>query len=168
MRPFMVVIVNELIEASLLPIECRVRRSRGLRFERSMHSLVSAILFGMTGNDAFDSDPQTDPRQREPGKPRQAWRSKRTAVVRENRSGQAVRSEYAFEGASRVALFGRTERVARQNEARDMIDDGQRVAVTVVAETKLPLVVDGHQIVWRDRSRRACPQGMSRRVPATT
>ena len=114
MGSFMVVIVNEVIETSLLPIESRLRWSRRFRFESSMHSLVSAILFRMTWNDPFDGDPKTDPPQREPGKPRQAWRSERTAVVGEDRSGQAVRSENAFEGASRVALFGRMECVTGQ------------------------------------------------------
>ena len=63
-RPFMVVMVNELIEASLLPIEARLRRPSGFGFERPVHSLVSTILFGVTWNDAFDADSETDPPQR--------------------------------------------------------------------------------------------------------
>ena len=105
MRAFVVVLMNEAIETSLLSFESRLGWSRRLRLERSVHSLVSAILFRMTGNDSFDGDAETDPPQRKSRQPRQAWRSERAAVVREDRTGKSVRSEYAFEATPGVALF---------------------------------------------------------------
>src|SRR5438105_7208486 len=105
MRAFIVVIVNESVEALLLTTKSRRRGTSGLGFERAMHSLVSAILLGMAWDDPFDRNSETDPPQREAGKPCQAWRSERTAVVREDRTGQAIGAEHALEGTSGMGLL---------------------------------------------------------------
>lgn len=55
---------------------------RRLRFERAVHPLVRAVLFGVARYDPFDPDAKPDPPQRQRGKPCQTRRSERAAVVR--------------------------------------------------------------------------------------
>jgi hypothetical protein len=48
-------------------------------------------------------------------------------------------------------MLGRAEGVAGQDVAADVINDGQRIAVAVVAEEELALVVGSHQVVRSSR-----------------
>jgi RHS repeat-associated protein len=111
-RPFIVVLVNEPVESRLLAFECGLGRPRGLRFERAMHPLVCAILFGMSWHDPFDVDPKTNPPERKPGKPRQSWRSERAAIVRQDGPRETVLAEYTYDGTGMVtrALVGTDDR----------------------------------------------------------
>ena len=54
--PFLVVVVDELVEASLLDEEVPGRRLGGFLLEGQMHTFVAAVLLGMTGLDALDVD----------------------------------------------------------------------------------------------------------------
>src|SRR6266699_3874367 len=57
--------------------------------------------------------------------------------------------------------------IAGEDEASDVIDDGERVAVAVIPQKELSFVVDGHQVIRFERNG-ARAQWMRRRVPATT
>jgi len=57
MRPLVVVLVDEMVEASLLTFERGLRRTRRLSFQGPMHPFVCTVLLGMSGNDALDGDP---------------------------------------------------------------------------------------------------------------
>ena len=112
-----------------------------------MHPLVRAVLFGVTGYDAFDPDPEPNPPPRQPRKSCQAGRSERTAIVRQDRSRQSVLTEDALECTARVRPFARRICIAGEQIAAHMIDNRQRVTVAVIAEEELSLVVDCHQVV---------------------
>ena len=53
-RSFVVVLVDEAVKTSLLAFERGLWRACGLSLECTVHAFVSAILFGMSRDDAFD------------------------------------------------------------------------------------------------------------------
>jgi hypothetical protein len=55
-RPFVVELLEKLVEFALLLQAVHSRRSSGFVFEREMHALMPAVLLRMTGLDAFDGD----------------------------------------------------------------------------------------------------------------
>ena len=75
MRAFVVVFIDEAIEALLLLEQRLGRRSRRFLFERQVHALMASVLLGMCRLDAFGQIPsrnhQTDSRLR-PASPREA------------------------------------------------------------------------------------------------
>src|SRR6185295_9723561 len=148
-RPFVVELLAETVEALLLLLEGLLRWAGGLSFERPVHSLVCAVLLRMARHDPLDADADADPPERKPGESAQARRAERTAVIRENGPGKAVLAEDALEHLAGVLVLGREEGVAGENVAADVVDDGERIAVAVVAEEELAFVVNGHQVVRR-------------------
>src|ERR1051326_4280069 len=166
MRSFVVELVTEPIESLLLLLEGLLGRTRGLRFERSVHPLVCAVLFGMSRHDSLDADAKADPPEREARESAQAWRAERTAVVRENGPREAVLAKDPLERPAGMFVLGRGEGVAGEDVAADVGEDGQRIAVVVVAEEELTLVVDGHQVI-RSGRRGARAQRVKRRRVAT-
>ena len=54
-----VVDLHEVVKAFLLLQEVERSRLGGLLFQGPVHSLVSAVLLGVTGLDAFDGDTET-------------------------------------------------------------------------------------------------------------
>ena len=54
-------LLAEVIEAALLAAQSCGRRPRGLLLEGLVHSLVSTVLFGMTGLDELGIDAESDP-----------------------------------------------------------------------------------------------------------
>ena len=65
MRAHFVELFAEPIEASLLTAQGGGRWPSGFLLERSVHALVSTVLFGVTGLDEFGIDPEADPPDRE-------------------------------------------------------------------------------------------------------
>jgi hypothetical protein len=65
-RTFLIVFVDEVIELLLLLEEVLGGRLSRFLLERQVHTLVPAILFGMTGPDPLNLDPQPQPPHREP------------------------------------------------------------------------------------------------------
>src|ERR1044071_684376 len=97
-----------------------------------MHPFMSSVLFGMAGDDPFDPDAEADPPQRKSGKPRQSWRSEGAAVIRQDGQRQTVLAKDDLERSARVRVLGRSKRSAREDEAADVVDDRQGVAVPVI------------------------------------
>lgn len=65
MRPFGIELVDEGIEAGLLLQAIEACRASGFLFQGEMHALIAAVLLRLTGLDAFDSDAQSQPPDRE-------------------------------------------------------------------------------------------------------
>ena len=61
MRPLRVVFADKAIESILLLKERRCCGSRGFRLQRSMHTLVPAVLLGVSRLGAFVPDAQPKP-----------------------------------------------------------------------------------------------------------
>ena len=76
---------------------------------------------------------------------------------------QTVLTENTLEDPPRVSLLGRQKGIAREKVSADVIDDGERVTVLMIAEEELTFVVDRHQIVRCDCDG-ASPQRMCRRI----
>src|SRR6185503_829621 len=100
----------------------------------------------MAGDDPLDADPEPDPPERQPRKPCETRRTERTAVVRENGARQPIGPEDPLEDLTSVRVLGGGKGIARQDVAAEVVDDGQRIAVPVIAEEELTFVIDGHQI----------------------
>jgi hypothetical protein len=60
-----VVLATEVIECGLLLLERRAWRQRRFLLERAMHALVASILLGMAGLNAFGTDAEPDPPNRQ-------------------------------------------------------------------------------------------------------
>ena len=69
------------------------------------------------------------------------------AVVGADGLRQAALLEELLEGGDGEVLAGRLERFAQQQEARGVVGDGQRVAVSAVAELELALEVGAPEVV---------------------
>lgn len=81
-RPFVIELMDEGIELGLLLKHISAGGSSGLLLESQVHALVSAVLLGMTGLDAFDRDSQVKPPDRELRKVEEpVGRSKRHTVM---------------------------------------------------------------------------------------
>ena len=61
MRPFLVVAMDEGVEAHLLLEDIVRGGARGLGLEGEMHTLVAAVLLGMTGGNALETDAEPQP-----------------------------------------------------------------------------------------------------------
>ena len=64
MRAFVVEVLPKPIKTLLLSLEGRLRWPRSLGFERAMHALVGAVLFGVSRHDPLDADAEPDPPER--------------------------------------------------------------------------------------------------------
>ena len=65
MRPFIVVLVDKMIESGLLLQDIHARRSCGLFFKCKVHTLMPAVLLRTSGCNALDTDPEPKPPDRE-------------------------------------------------------------------------------------------------------
>src|SRR5258707_632006 len=93
-RPMVVEIIAETVEAGLLLGRRGGGRARGLRLERGMHALVTAILLRRAGLDALQTNAQLDPMPRKPSQTAGTGaRGKRGAVVAAHRARQTKLAE---------------------------------------------------------------------------
>ena len=85
----------ELIEASLLTAQGGGRWPSCFLLERSVHALVSAVLFRMTGLDEFRIDPESDPPDRETTQSSNGRGGEGHSIVGANDFGKSVLLEEA-------------------------------------------------------------------------
>src|ERR1043166_1345587 len=106
MRPLVVVVLDELIKASLLLQEVLARRLGGFLLQRQVHALVSAVLLRLPGLDTLERDPQAQPPHRELAQAEErGGAGEGHAVVGADRAWQAVVLESALEHAESVNLL---------------------------------------------------------------
>ena len=90
MRPALVEFFSELIEALLLLQKIRSSGPCRLHFQRTVHALVTAVLFRMTRLDSLELDAKPEPQDREFRETGKALRSKRDPVVSPHGERQTV------------------------------------------------------------------------------
>ena len=80
-RPLLVELGTELIQAALLGVTGGGRWAGALGLERAMHPFVTAVLLRLAGCDALGDDPQLDPPHRQSAQSGRAQRGERRAIV---------------------------------------------------------------------------------------
>src|SRR6185437_1151827 len=101
MGSFMIEDLTKLVELFLLLKMIVSGRSGGLLLERSMHTLVAAILFRMARLDSFRPNAQLHPPDGKLRQPADAHRAKRRAIVAAYPLGQAILVEESFKAFAR-------------------------------------------------------------------
>jgi hypothetical protein len=139
---FVVELLDEDIELSLLLKQIGAGWPCGFFLEGQVHALVTAILLRMTRPNAFNADAQTQPPHRKPGEIEQpVGRSKGNTVIGADGLRQSSLFEKALEGRKSGLLRVRFHGLAQQQIARSMIGDCERITVAPIAEHELSLVV---------------------------
>src|SRR5678816_622981 len=142
MGPYVVIGPLKRIEDALLEVEIRRGRSRGLRFERLVHALVSTVLLWTPWSDALVSDPKLQPPDVQSSEAVDACRGKWCPVVAAYSPWETVLAKQ--EDELRVNAFGTNieSSMAAEEIAAEVIEDGERVAVDTIAHEELPFEVD--------------------------
>ena len=131
-----------LIKPGLLLQAVHAWWSGGLLLQRQMHALVPAILLRVSWLDAFDGDAEAQPPDGQLGEIEQCvGAGERDAVVGSDSLREAALLEERLERSDGEVFAGRFERLTRQKVARGTVGDGQRVAVTPVAQLELAVEV---------------------------
>ena len=90
MRPLVIELVHEGIEAGLLLEHVRRRRACRVRLQREVQTLVPAILLGMARRNPFEADTEPEPPHGQFAQPVQrVRRGEGHAVIRADGIGQA-------------------------------------------------------------------------------
>src|SRR5271170_1163867 len=97
MRPLLVELGAELIEAPLLRRRTGGGRVGALGLERAMHPFMPSVLLRLARLDPLGHNPELDPPYRQPAQAAGAHRGERRAVVRAHRAGQAVLPEHPLQ-----------------------------------------------------------------------
>ena len=124
--------------------------------QRPMHPLMAAVLLGLPWFDPHRGTAEVDPPLRQLGQPSQrAGRRKRRPVVRDDLHRDSVVAENVLEHRlGQCRGRGGTCRNVEHVTAHGL-NDGQGVAITAVAHSKLSLVVGRHRMSRpRNRERR--------------
>jgi len=142
-----VVVVPEAVEDVLLGGDVGLRRLRGILLECTMHSLVPAVLFGVSGFYTFGPYAEPDPPD---GKWRQASKSgagERRAVVCPDDPWQAIFSKrghpYWFHGVGVNVM----ERLTSKQGTTVVVGDGERMAAPAVSKAEVALEICAPDIV---------------------
>lgn len=142
MRPFGIVLGNEVVEAFLLLDDVGTRWAGGFTLEREVHALVAAVLLRMARLDALDGDAEPQPPDRELRQVEQAVRAgEGQAVVGADGVRQAALEEEPLKGCDDRLLARRFHGFAQEQEARGVIGDGERITPASIAELELALEV---------------------------
>ena len=80
-----------------------------------------------------------------------ARRGERHAVVGPNGLGEPILAEQSIEDRAHAAALGREQAMARQEIARVLVGDGERIAIEPITCSKMALEVRGPEIVGRRR-----------------
>jgi hypothetical protein len=124
-RPLVVELGSERIEAALLGGSVASGGSCGLSLQRPMHAFVTAVLLGMGGLDQLGTDPQADPPDREAREAADGGGcGKGDAVVGANDLRQAVLTKEALKVLLGCDGLNRELRAAGQKIAAVAVGDG--------------------------------------------
>src|SRR6476620_10021489 len=123
------------MKASNLACCCRMLAPAPCRFflQSEVHALVTTVLLGVTGLDAFNGDTEPQPPYRKLRELKQSVRrSEGNPVVGSDGPGQTPFFEKALESPECEVFPVGFQRFTQQQKARSVIGDGQRIAITLV------------------------------------
>ena len=112
-----------------------------------MHALVRAVLLRVGRQDPLMLNPQAEPPHIERRQAVQRRGGEGHAVVGAHRARQAVLAEQPIEDRAHADAARRQQAVARQQEARVLVGDRQRIAVDPVTGAELAFEVRRPEIV---------------------
>ncbi len=128
MRPFIVELLDERVEAGLLLQAVHAGRTGRLLLQGQVHALVAAVLLGMAGLDALDLDAPAQPPDGELGEAEEAvGAGEENAIIGADGAGEAALTQ-PTEGGDRRVLSGRFQRLAEQQEARGVANSARFAA----------------------------------------
>src|SRR6185436_17251509 len=152
MRPILVVVLAEAVEALLLLGSRPRRRLRRLGFQRTMHALVAAVVLRRGRRNVARLDAELQPPHRQRREPAGSGRAERRAVVGAYRRRQANMLENPLQSASDTGPRRIDDAHLYQKAAR-LVGDRQRVAARPVGSAEPALEVDRPFIIgivrWR-------------------
>src|SRR6266404_1850607 len=148
-RPVVVEVVAEAVEADLLLGQARRRRTRCLGLERAMHALMPAVLLRLARINPLQPDAELDPVRRQPRQPASAvGERERAAVVGADGVRQAEFAESLVDrGQHRLDRLRHD--AAFDQESAEAVAQRQRIAALAVGRTEPALEVDAPKIVGR-------------------
>src|ERR1700693_3480986 len=113
-----------------------------------MHALMAAVLLGMTGFDAFNSNPQPEPPDSKFAQVKQGVsRSEGHAVVTANVDRQAALLKKPLKHSKSVIFAGGRKSLTGEEKTASVISDGQWIAVLMITQPELALVVGAPQLI---------------------
>ena len=163
MRPFGVVLALERIEVPLLRGAIGADWFDGLALERAMHSLVRPVFLVAPRTDPLMHDAEAHPPAVEVREAVERLRCERDAVVGPQSDRQAIRAEGPLEDRPTRDGLRREQSAAREEKARALISDRERIAVLAIARAELPLL---HRTPPEPTGTAAAPPGAPRRRPS--
>src|SRR5882672_4980173 len=167
-RPLLVVVPAEGVEAPLLLGRIRGRRSRGLGLEGAMHALVAAVLLRRGRMDEVRLDAELDPPRRQSRQAAGAGRTERRAVVATDGVRQSLAAKRRRK--DRLRSFDRRRHDPHLDQiATVAVGQRQRVDPAVVAgaepafEINRPLIIGGRNRCHRPPPVERPPAPLDRR-----
>lgn len=136
-RPVVVVLGLEGMEAALLRRRVALWRPGRLGLERAVHALMASVLLGMGGLDDLGVDARADPPDRQPRQAAERRRGEGDAVVGAEDLRQAVLVEEPGEDRFRRPVGGGAQSLVAEQVATEAVHDRERVAVDPVARPEL-------------------------------
>src|SRR5882762_2794955 len=107
-----------------------------------MHALMAAVLLGMTGLDAFNSNPQPEPPDSKFAQVKLGVsRSEGHAVVSANVDRQAALLKKPLKHRKSVILASGRKSLPGEEKTASVIGDGQWIAVLMIPQQELALVI---------------------------
>src|SRR5690606_19481055 len=167
MRPLLVELFPEGIEASLLGCEGRLGRSRALRLKRSVHPFVTAILVGPRGLNALMLDAQLHPPDAKLAEAAEAMTHERSAVVGGDRPRQSIATKGLRQRPLGSDQRGRRLRFTQQQKSARRVADGERIAIDSLQEPELTLIIGAPDVIRFGRFQRAGSRMACRAASAT-
>jgi hypothetical protein len=142
-RPDLVEVRAEGIEATLLGAAVSCRRDGGLGLEILVHAFVATVLLGLTGFDEIGQDAELDPPDGEARETAQGHGGEGRAVISANALWETELTEGPGEDGTGSEVGGSGEPLAGEEEATEAVLDGERIAVDAVEGLELALEVGG-------------------------
>src|SRR6266851_912031 len=161
MRPLVIELVAEVIEALLLGSERGGRRLGGFCREGLVHAFMPPVLLGLARHDAHWRNAQLDPPHRQSAQAAGRQRGKRRTIIGEQYLRQAALAKEPLECAPAAFIVGRG-RAAAQQVTAEGVGHGQGITGRAIAGAEPALEVDAPDIIgrhnrWHPARRRGGP-----------
>jgi hypothetical protein len=143
-RSFGIELVHEGVEAGLLLKAVHARRAGCLLFEREVRALMAPFCRGWPGLMRSMAMPSRSHQRESFDRLNKALGLAKGAPLSERMACGRPRS---LEGGDGEVFACRIKGFAQKREARGMVGDGQRIAVSAVAELELALEIGAPQVI---------------------
>ena len=108
---------------------------------------MGAVLLRLAGQDPLVLNAEAHPPHIELGEPVNAGGGEGDAIVGPDRPRETVLTEQPVEDRPHAQALGGQQALARHQEARVLIGDGERLAVEAVLRSEVPFEVRGPEVV---------------------